>query len=114
MQQLLQDAQDRLWPLVSIALTNGFFNPRSTIPEIDVDGHDAVAIFRVVSESLRRARNRSGPAIIHAHDATKTQLPDPLGDPLIRFERYLSAKGLTTQRLHVVHKVEGRESKLES
>lgn len=105
-QQLLQDAQDRLWPLVCIVLTNDFFNPRSTIPEIDVDGHDAVAIFRVVSESLRRARNRRGPAIIHAHDATKTQLPDPQGDPLIRFERYLSAKGLTTRRLHVVHKLE--------
>lgn len=102
-QQLLQDASDRLWSLVCIALTNDFFNPRSRIPEIDVDGHDAVAIFRVVSESLRRARNHRGPAVIHAHDATKTQTPDPLGDPLIRFEHYLSAKGLTTEKLHVVH-----------
>lgn len=102
-QQLLQDASDRPWPLVCVALTNDFSSPHSTIPEIDVDGHDAVAIFRVVSESLRRARNHRGPAVIHAHHATKTQLPDPLGDPLIRFERYLSAKGLTTQKLHVVH-----------
>jgi hypothetical protein len=111
--QLLQDAHDRLWPLVCIALTNHFFNPHATIPEIDVDGHDAVAIFRVVGESLRRARNHRGPAIIHAHDATKTQLPDPLGDPLIRFERYLLAKGLTTQKLHVVHTVESLRSKVE-
>lgn len=105
-QQLLEDARDRLWPLISIALTNDFFTPRSTIPEIDVDGHDAVAVFRVVSESLRRARNHRGPVIIHAHNATKTQTRDPLGDPLLRFERYLSAKGLTSRKLHVVHTVE--------
>ncbi len=108
-QQLLHDASDRTWPLICVVLTSEFFNPRSTIPEIDVDGHDAVAIFRVVSESLRRARNHHGPAVIHAHDATKTQLPDPLGDPLIRFQRYLSAKGLTTQKLHVIHEL-GKES----
>jgi hypothetical protein len=111
-QQLLQDARDRLWPLICVALSNDFFNPRSTIPEIDVDGHDAVAIFRVVGESVRRARNRRGPAVIHAHDATKTQLPDPLGDPLIRFERYLAAKGLTTEKLHVVHGDESQKAKL--
>ncbi len=105
-QQLLRDASDRLWPLVCVTLSNSFFNPRASTPEIDVDGHDAVAIYRVVSESLRRARNHRGPAVIHAHNAAKTQLPDPLGDPLIRFERYLAAKGLTTQSLHVVHKVE--------
>ncbi|HEU5402523.1 MAG TPA: thiamine pyrophosphate-dependent enzyme [Terriglobales bacterium] len=109
--KFLQDAQDRRWPLVCVALTNDFFDARASIPEIDVDGHDAVAMFRVVSESVRRARNQRGPAIIHAHDATKTQVPDPLGDPLIRFERYLAAKGLTTERLHVVHagQIEERE-----
>jgi hypothetical protein len=105
-QQLLEDAHDRVWPLISIALSDDFFNPRSTIPEIDVDGHDAVAVFRVVSESLRRARNHRGPVIIHAHDATKTRTHDPLGDPLLRFERYLSAKGLTTRKLHAAHAVE--------
>ena len=105
-QQLLQEAHDRLWPLISIALSDDFFNPRSIVPEIDVDGHDAVAVFRVVSESLRRARNHRGPAIIHAHRATRTQTRDPLGDPLLRFERYLSAKGLTTRKLHVAHAVE--------
>lgn len=105
-QELLQDAQSRTWPLICVVLTNCFFNARATIPEIDVDGHDAVAMFRVVSESVRRARNHRGPAIIHAHDATNTQMPDPLGDPLIRFERYLAAKGLTTKKIHVVHRLE--------
>ncbi len=105
-QKLLRDAQSHTWPLICVVLTNRFFNPRASIPEIDVDGHDAVAMFRVVSESVRRARNHRGPAIIHAHDATRTLLPDPLGDPLIRFERYLAAKGLTTEKLHVVHTAE--------
>jgi hypothetical protein len=96
-------AHERRWPSVCIALTDRFSNPKAPIPEIDVDGHDAVAMFRVVSEALRRARNHRGPAIIHAHGATQTQLRDPLGDPLIRFHRYLTAKGLTTQKLQVIH-----------
>jgi hypothetical protein len=102
-QDFLRQAVEGSWPLICVELSNRFFNPRARIPEIDVDGHDAVAMFRVVSESVRRARNHRGPAVIHAHGATETQIPDPLGDPLIRFERYLSAKGLTTQRIHVVH-----------
>ena len=50
-------AHERRWPSVCIALTDRFSNPKAPIPEIDVDGHDAVAMFRVVSEALRRARN---------------------------------------------------------
>jgi hypothetical protein len=103
---LLQEAQRRRWPLVCVLLSDRFYDPSSAIPEIDVDGHDAVAMFRVVGESVRRARNHRGPAIVHAHNATDTQMPDPLGDPLVRFQRYLEAKGLTTQRLHVVHKTD--------
>ncbi len=100
---LLGSASELRWPLVVVLLSDSYFDPNSAIPELDVDGHDAVAMFRVVSESVRRARNRRGPAIIHAHSATETQLPDPLGDPLVRFEHYLEAKGLTTKRLHVIH-----------
>ena len=103
---LLDDASEVRLPLVVVLLSDRYFDPASSIPEIDVDGHDAVAMFRVVSESVRRARNRRGPAIIHAHGATETQLPDPLGDPLVRFEHYLEAKGLTTKRLHVVHQTD--------
>lgn len=103
MQELLHESHQRRWPLISVLLSNRFYDPASEIPEIDVDGHDAVAMFRVIGESVRRARNHRGPAVVHAHNATETQLPDPLGDPLVRFQRYLEAKGLTTQRLHVVH-----------
>ncbi len=102
-QQLLGESLRRRWALVVVLLSDRFYNPDSPVPEIDVDGHDAVAMFRVVGESVRRARNRRGPAIIHAHNATDTQMPDPLGDPLMRFQRYLEAKGLSTERLHVVH-----------
>ncbi len=103
MQELLHESHQKRWPLISVLLSNRFYDPASEIPEIDVDGHDAVAMFRVIGESVRRARNHRGPAVVHAHNATETQLPDPLGDPLVRFQRYLEAKGLTTQRLHVVH-----------
>ena len=102
-QELLHESHQRRWPLISVLLSNRFYDPDSEIPEIDVDGHDAVAMFRVIGESVRRARNHRGPAVVHAHNCTETQLPDPLGDPLVRFQRYLEAKGLTTQRLHVVH-----------
>jgi hypothetical protein len=103
-QELLSESVNRRWPLVCVLLSDRYCDPAAAIPEIDVDGHDVVAMFRVVSESVRRARNRRGPAVIHAHNSTDTQHPDPLGDPLVRFQRYLEAKGLTTQRLHVVHK----------
>lgn len=105
-QELLQQAHQHRLPLICVLLSDRFYNPGSAIPEIDVDGHDAVAMFRVIGESVRRARNHRGPAIVHAHNATDTQMPDPLGDPLVRFQRYLEAKGLTTQGLHVVHKAD--------
>jgi hypothetical protein len=103
MQELLYESRQGRWPLICVLLSNRFYDPSSEIPEIDVDGHDAVAMFRVIGESVRRARNHRGPAVVHAHNSTETQVPDPLGDPLVRFQRYLEAKGLTTQRLHVVH-----------
>ena len=103
-QELLAESKGKLWPLVCVLLSDRYSDPEAAIPEIDVDGHDVVAMFRVVSESVRRAGNQLGPAVIHAHNSTDTQHPDPLGDPLVRFQRYLEAKGLTTQRLHVVHK----------
>jgi hypothetical protein len=103
MKELLHVSHQKRWPLISVLLSNRFYDPGSEIPEIDVDGHDAVAMFRVIGESVRRARNHRGPAVVHAHNATDTQLPDPLGDPLVRFQRYLEAKGLSTQRLRVFH-----------
>jgi hypothetical protein len=100
---LLAEAIENLWPIVFIVLTNRAFDPETSVVEIDVDGHDAVAVFRVVSESIRRARNGRGPAVIHAHGATSPLSADTLGDPLSRFQAYLNAKGLSTDRIHVLH-----------
>ncbi len=94
--------QDKL-PIVWVVLTEQNFDPCSSIIEIDVDGHDAVAVFRVVSESLRRARNGGGPAIIHAHGAIKPLSGRSKDQPLQRFQAYLNARGLSTDDIHVLH-----------
>lgn len=100
---LVAEAQRNLWPIVFIVLTDQRFDPAAKVVEIDVDGHDAIAVFRVVSESIRRARNGRGPAVIHAQGATSPLSADTLGDPLARFQAYLNAKGLSTERIHVLH-----------
>ena len=100
---LLAEALENRCPIVFIVLTDRAFNPAASVVEIDVDGHDAVAVFRVVSESIRRARNGRGPAVIHAHGATGLLSAGTLGDPLARFQAYLNAKGLSAERIHVLH-----------
>lgn len=102
--RLLAECRQKNWPLIAIAVTDRSYDPSAQVPEIDVDGHDAVAVYRVVSEAIRRARNGRGPAVIHCHGAASTRMSDPLGDPLERFSRYLAAKGLSAERLHVLHK----------
>jgi hypothetical protein len=104
---LLAEAHENLWPIVFIVLTDRAFDPAASVVEIDVDGHDAVAVFRVVSEAIRRARNGRGPAVIHAHGSTGLLSAETLGGPLARFQAYLNAKGLSTERIHVLHH-EGR------
>lgn len=46
---------------------NGNTSPKATthgVPVIAVDGHDLVAVYRVASESIARARQRRGPTVI--------------------------------------------------
>jgi len=102
---LLSDARQNLWPIVFLALTDRAFRPSAPVIEIDVDGHDAVAVYRVVSESIRRARNGGGPAVIHAHGATTPLSASSQDNPLERFQAYLNAKGLSTKGIHVLHKL---------
>lgn len=99
----ITEAQRNLWPIVFLVLTDRAFDPAASVIEIDVDGHDAIAVFRVVSESVRRARNGRGPAVIHAHGATAPLSSNSHGDPLARFQAYLNAKGLSTEKIHVLH-----------
>jgi TPP-dependent pyruvate/acetoin dehydrogenase alpha subunit len=56
-------------------------------PSICVDGNDVVAVYRVASEAIARARKGHGPTIIEC------PLAHP-GDPIKNMEKYLIRKGL--------------------
>jgi hypothetical protein len=61
----------------------------SDIPVIRVDGSDAVAVYRVAHESIRRAREGGGPTIMEC-----AEWPEENGslDPLEKLEQYLIDK----------------------
>ena len=64
-----------LQPISFMARQGGF-------PGIVVDGQDAVAVRRVVQESVHRARNRGGPTLIDCRT-------EPGRDPLAHLEHYM-------------------------
>lgn len=65
---------------------------RLRLPTLSVDGEDAVAMYRVMQESLVRTRGGDGPVIIWA---TLSASRGPARDsPLAKMDRYLAARGL--------------------
>ncbi len=58
-----------------------------SLPQINVDGNDVVAVYRVASESIAHARKGHGPALIHC-------MRTGAGDPIETMEKYLTGKGL--------------------
>ncbi len=80
------------------------------IPGIQVDGNDALAVYKVTREALDRARKGEGPSLIEANTyrmLMHTTADDPKKyrsqeeveewvkrDPIIRFKLYLEKKGL--------------------
>lgn len=76
----------------------------SGIPVICVDASDAVALYRVVYESIARARDGVGPTILEC----AAWPVDPEPDPLLKLERYLAAKKLF--RPHWKHQLEKKYS----
>lgn len=61
------------------------------IPVIRVDGSDAVAVYRVAHESIKRAREGGGPTIMEcAKWSYETEAQDPLG----KLELYLTCKNI--------------------
>ncbi len=80
------------------------------MPGIQVDGNDPLAVHVAISEALERARNGEGPTLIEAvtyrlmmhttaDDPTKYRGQEEeeaawLLEPLIRFDKYLRAKGI--------------------
>lgn len=73
------------------------------IPALTVDGHDAVAVYRVAFESIARARQGRGPTLIECrnHGGIFARKSKPMGvkDPLRRMEAYLMHKGLLSPGL---------------
>ncbi|HEU5457705.1 MAG TPA: thiamine pyrophosphate-dependent enzyme [Terracidiphilus sp.] len=73
------------------------------VPAIAVDASDAIAVYRVASESIARARMRRGPTLIacllhpteHVPDSgPRTGTADVFADALRGMESYLDRKGL--------------------
>lgn len=48
------------------------------VPRIAVDANDALAVYRVASESIARARHRRGPTLIECLQITQASATDPL------------------------------------
>ena len=82
------------------------------IPSIAVDGNDVVAVYRVASESIARARLGRGPTLIDSRtdhqcghtgsDLSKGANPVKperwaAGGPLLSMEKYLTGKGLFSE-----------------
>jgi TPP-dependent pyruvate/acetoin dehydrogenase alpha subunit len=63
-------------------------------PVIPVDGHDAVAVYRVAFECKTRAREGGGPSVIMCSFSSVKEPGAKRRDPLRNMEEYLSAKGL--------------------
>lgn len=68
------------------------------VPALTVDGHDAVAVYRVAFESIGRARMGRGPTLIEcrSHEATQAKRSKTAEgtDSLRKMEAYLLRKGL--------------------
>jgi hypothetical protein len=70
---------------------------RLQLPVVPVDGEDAVAIYRVMQESILRARTGGGPAILWA---MLNPAPLPRSQrPTARLEAYLKARNIKTPPL---------------
>lgn len=78
------------------------------VPAIYVDGDDAVAVFRVASESIARARRRGGPTLIDCiadrsapggGTSSAAAGMNGFADPLAIMESHLAGKGLFNRGL---------------
>jgi pyruvate dehydrogenase E1 component alpha subunit len=84
------------------------------IPGIQVDGMDALAVYKAVSDAAERARNGEGPTLIEnltyrfgphtmaGDDPTRYRTTEETGewehkDPLIRLRKFLTGKGLWSE-----------------
>lgn len=69
--------------------TGGVALQAGKIPILPVDGADAVAVYRVATESITHARRGNGPTLIECNFE-----PVEAHDPILKMETYLTRKGL--------------------
>jgi len=64
------------------------------LPVLTVDGEDAVAVYRVMQESVLRARQGGGPSVLWAVMTPKRSISamSPSAQPLARLRSYLAAR----------------------
>jgi pyruvate dehydrogenase E1 component alpha subunit len=68
------------------------FTRKNRIAITAVDGEDAVAVYRVMQESVIRARTGCGPAVIWAVTSPKTKTLPPNQQPVARMQSYLRVR----------------------
>ena len=73
---------------------------RVKLPVLTVDGEDAVAVYRVMQESVLRARLGGGPAVLWAvmTPAEETAKMKRSSQPIARLEKYMAARKITLKR----------------
>ncbi len=68
------------------------------LPILAVDGEDAVAVYRVMQESVIRARYGGGPAVLWSIITPPATTLTRTHQPLARLERYLAARNIKPGR----------------
>jgi pyruvate dehydrogenase E1 component alpha subunit len=68
--------------------------PGTELPRIVVDGHDAVAVYRVAHEAIDRARRNRGATLIECARFRVKGLRGKHADAVANMERYLRGKGM--------------------
>jgi pyruvate dehydrogenase E1 component alpha subunit len=70
------------------------FARKVRVPILAVDGDDAVAVYRCMQESVIRARNGCGPAILWAVTSSPKTVVPRSRQPLARLESYLKVRNI--------------------
>jgi TPP-dependent pyruvate/acetoin dehydrogenase alpha subunit len=93
-QKALTNAGIHDLPLIFLSWNHGPHEKKIyCVPVITVDGNDVVAVYRVATEAMAQARMGNGPTLIEC--VTESKHP---GDPLLNMEKYLTRKGLFSEK----------------
>lgn len=97
-EQVLEAASAQKLPILFVCrksqLSEGIALDAGRIPILPVDGVDAVAVYRVATESITHARRGNGPTRIECIFE-----PSEAHNPILKMESYLDRKGLFSEEL---------------